>query len=144
MSAPLTTRNVEVKTATVEIKTLTVSGKQVTLAVFRQLIDEPAYTDTYIWRGIPWGTVNYCPGDKHCQTAGWWASSDVRYAHRYHIVWQKGNELRRSAFPDYLPYSSRPSDMSQEDWKNLNSLCTMRHAQRLLEIKALPQLFIAV
>lgn len=79
----LTTHEASVKTASVEIKALTVSGKQVTLAVFRQLKNEQLI-DTYTGKlvGTPWGTVNYFFGD--CRD------------NHLHIVWQKGDELRRS------------------------------------------------
>jgi hypothetical protein len=40
---PLTPQTAQITTASVEIKTLTVSGKQVTMAVFRQLYQEPLY-----------------------------------------------------------------------------------------------------
>lgn len=82
----LTVHNAEVSTAAVEIKTLTISGKQVTLAVFRQLQEEPliASADGNL-NGVPWGTVNYHP-DK---------CGDDRRRH-LHVVWQLGDELRRS------------------------------------------------
>jgi len=81
----LTAHNATVTTATVEIKTLTVSGRQVTLAVFRQLIEEPILDRlTAEIIGNAWGSVNYHPdkcgdGPEHL-----------------HIVWQKGAELRRA------------------------------------------------
>ncbi|MGI8519132.1 MAG: hypothetical protein ACR2MC_00740 [Actinomycetota bacterium] len=79
-----------IKTATVEIKSLSISGKQVTLAVFRQLVEEPvlAYDDAQqaTVKGPIWGTVNYHP-DPSCKR-----SSD-----HVHVVWQRGDELRRSA-----------------------------------------------
>lgn len=77
-----------VKTATVEVRTLTISGKQVTLAVFRQLQNEPLldpYTGEFL--GTPWGTVNYFWG--RCQPD------------HLHVVWQKASELRRSCVHRY-------------------------------------------
>jgi len=70
----------------VEIKAMTVNGKQVTLAVFRQLYDEPLY-DSLSWKalGIPWCRVNYHPD--RC---------DRDPAVHEHVVWQKGEELRRA------------------------------------------------
>ena len=85
-----------IKTATVEIRTLTVSGKQVTLAVFRQLLEEPILDSDMVDvtpKGEPWGRVNYCPGKAHCELAGGKAHT--------HIVWQKGDELRRCAVARY-------------------------------------------
>jgi hypothetical protein len=84
MTAPLTVHNAQVTTATVQIRTLTVSGKQVTLAVFRQLIEEPLVTEDGKLAGLPWGTVNYHP-DKCAD-----------YSRHLHVVWQDGDELRRS------------------------------------------------
>lgn len=93
-----------IKTATVEVKTLTLNGKQVTLAVFRQLKESPLlrvvdersdeckFTGRHKieFNGQPWGIVNYCP-DKKCSR---------KYCHydneHLHIVWQAGNELRRT------------------------------------------------
>ena len=75
------------KTASVEVKALTLNGKQVTLSVFRQLQEEVIIDpDTALLRGVPWGKVNYFWGE---------CSPD-----HLHIVWQQGNELRRScAYP---------------------------------------------
>lgn len=52
---PMRILNAEIKTAVVEIKTLTVSSKQVTLAVFRQLMEEPLVNDDGTLNGTPWG-----------------------------------------------------------------------------------------
>jgi hypothetical protein len=84
MSPQLTVRNAQVSTATVEIKTLTVSGKQVTLAVFRQLIEAPLIAEDGSLNGDAWGTVNYHPGKCGDDAPHW------------HVVWQLGDELRRS------------------------------------------------
>lgn len=85
MTKQLTTQNATITTAAVEVKTLTISGKQVTLAVFRQLREEPLVDelDAAI-AGAPWGTVNYHP-DK-CGDA----------PEHVHVVWQKGSDLRRA------------------------------------------------
>jgi len=83
-----------VKTAVVEIKTLTISGKQVTLAVFRQLPEENLIDPkTGQLNGIAWGRVNYHP-DK---------CADDGIPHM-HVVWQKGDQLRRSYIPARRPY----------------------------------------
>lgn len=82
---PLTVHNAEITTARVEIKTLTVSGKQVTLAVFRQLRNVAILADDGVLAGEPWGTVNYHP-DKCADVAPHW-----------HVVWQHGADLLRSA-----------------------------------------------
>ncbi|WP_411097162.1 hypothetical protein [Streptomyces sp. 020-2-3H-GM] len=85
MTRQLTTQNATITTAAVEVKTLTISGKQVTLAVFRQLQEEPLIAQDGTLNGEPWGVVNYHP-DK-CSDAP---------AH-LHVVWQHDGELRRSA-----------------------------------------------
>lgn len=84
MSPPLNVQNAQVSTAKVEIKTLTISGKQVTLAVFRQLIEEQLIAENGRLKGVAWGTVNYHPDKCHDDDPHW------------HVVWQLGNELRRS------------------------------------------------
>jgi hypothetical protein len=85
MSPQLTVHNAQVSTASVQIKTLTISGKQVTLAVFRQLREEPLIAEDGTLNGTPWGTVNYHPGK--CGNA----------EPHWHVVWQRGDELLRSA-----------------------------------------------
>jgi hypothetical protein len=130
----LTVHNAQVSTATVEIRTLTIDGKQVTLAVFRQLPDEPLIAEDGTLRGVPWGRVNYHP-DKVPGTDGWGhlprpvpcTSEDSVYGEHIHVVWQKGAELRRAIVG--LPASHRPNHTTPELWAALNNL---------------PQLFIAV
>lgn len=94
MTRQLTTQNATITTAAVEVKTLTISGKQVTLAVFRQLKEEPIIAEDGTLHGEPWGVVNYHP-DK-CSAA----------AEHLHVVWQKGAELRR-AYVDGAPNYGR-------------------------------------
>lgn len=85
MTTQLTTETATITTAAIQIRTLTIGRKQVTLAVFRQLVEENLLhpLDATI-TGNPWGRVNYHPdkcgdGPEHL-----------------HIVWQKGDELRRA------------------------------------------------
>jgi hypothetical protein len=77
-------RDAQIKTMAVEIKSMTVSNRQVTLALFRQLVEEDLISYDGTLKGLPWGTVNYCP-DKRCSHERHW-----------HVVWQKGSELRRA------------------------------------------------
>jgi len=63
---------------------MTINDRQVTLAVFRQLYEQPLISDDGTLNGVPWGLVNYHP-DK---CADW-------HSH-LHVVWQKGDELRRA------------------------------------------------
>lgn len=107
----------QINTVKVEIKTLSVNGKQVTLALFRQLLNENSWTrdyklDKYVWRGIPWGTVNY-------------HNRDCTDSH-FHLVWQLGNELRTDIIDHYRNYST---DYEIQIWNM---------------VTILPQLFIAV
>lgn len=93
MPQQLTTLNATITTAAVEVKTLTISGKQVTLAVFRQLREEPLIAEDGTLNGVPWGIVNYHPdkcGDDHPH---------------WHIVWQRGHNLLRSRI-DQDPYAT--------------------------------------
>lgn len=85
MTRTITAREATIKTAAVEVKALTISGRQVTLSVFRQLKQEAILDeDTADLRGVPWGIVNYFWGD--CAKA----------KEHLHVVWQKGDELRRA------------------------------------------------
>lgn len=86
----ITTREATLHTATISVKTLTLDKRQVTLSVFRQLQEEPLLLiegDSVSLAGVPWGRVNYCPGEKNCRGVT---------AHM-HVVWQSGDELRRAA-----------------------------------------------
>lgn len=95
MPPTLTAENATVTTASVTIKTLTIGGKQVTLAVFRQLIEEHIVDWEHLkFKGHGWGHVRYLVEG---------ASDTV-----IHLVWQKGTELRRcrvlSEIPLYFPH----------------------------------------
>lgn len=85
----ITAHEATVKTATVEVKSLTISGKQVTLAVFRQLQEDRLIDGvTALLHGVGWGKVNYHPDG--CKDDG----------EHLHVVWQKGDELRRASVRD--------------------------------------------
>ena len=86
----ITTQEAIIHTVGVEVKSLTINGKQVTLAVFRQLKNEPLIDDeTVQLRGVPCGIVNYF--FKPCDPD------------HLHVVWQKGSELRRACVYPALP-----------------------------------------
>lgn len=108
-----------VRTATVEVKTLTINGKQVTLAVFRQLIDaEVIDTRGMLPRvnGQTWGSVNYHP-DKCAEDS-----------EHLHVVWQQGDHLRRA----YLSLTKRTSTiLSRQD--SAQALFVLACALRVLE-----------
>lgn len=112
MTKRLTTQNATITTAAVEVKTLTISGKQVTLAVFRQLREEPLIAEDGTLNGVPWGYVNYHP-DKCGDGAHW------------HIVWQRGSELLRSRV-DYKAYSGK-------FWSETGDRFVSAHVREVLE-----------
>jgi hypothetical protein len=104
MSATVLVRDATLKTLAVSVQTLRLGPKQVTLAVFRQLLQEEVIDDDGLFRGLVWGTVNYHPDG--CASGP---------AH-LHVVWQKGDELRRA----YVERPERPrggygSDAA-DDW----------------------------
>lgn len=138
----LEVQQAQVSTATVEIKTLTVSGKQVTLAVFRQLQEEPLLDMKGLFRGNPWGRVNYHPPD--C------TGKSTQFSTHIHGVWQKGEELRRATVQSaWLEASNalkfyRSKGLSREDELGARDLLEARFHERWQELHALPQLFIAV
>lgn len=82
MPRALTAHNAVIKTASVSIRTLTIEGRQVTLAVFRQLIEEDIFDpDARILRGVGWGHVRYLIEEPPEEAIN--------------LVWQRGDELRR-------------------------------------------------
>ena len=75
-------QDIKIQTATVAIQAMVIGPKQMTLAIFRQLIEEAIIDENLTLRGVPWGHVRYLLPEP--------MTDDVR-----HIVWQKGGELRR-------------------------------------------------
>ncbi|WP_329521202.1 hypothetical protein [Spirillospora sp. NBC_01491] len=104
MTAPLTVHNAEIKTAAVEIRMLTISGKQVTLAVFRQLREEPLIAEDGTLNGVPWGVVNYHPNKCADQSE------------HLHVVWQSGIDLRRSTVNPCTRSAPIPMSKVTEQW----------------------------
>jgi hypothetical protein len=97
----LQVRNAQITTAAVQVQSLTISNRQVTLAVFRQLLNEDLLdADTGAMLGTPWGRVNYYFGD--CKEGS-----------HLHVVWQKGDELRRACVGRIRPYDDR----EEERWR---------------------------
>jgi hypothetical protein len=82
MARILTAENAQMHTAAVTIRTLTIEKRQVTLSVFRQLIEEDIFDwNTLALRGVGWGHVRHAI-DEPPDTA-------------INLVWQRGTELRR-------------------------------------------------
>jgi hypothetical protein len=93
MTRVINIRDARVRTMAVGIKAMSISDKQVTLAVFRQLFEENLIADDGHLNGLPWGIINYCPS-KDCSPQDF-GYHDGKAGH-HHIVWQKGDELRRA------------------------------------------------
>ena len=88
MGTRIAANEATIKTASVEVRALTISGRQVTLSMFRQLQEEQVVDEeTLTLKGPVWGKVNYFWGDN----ANFSESSLP-----LHVVWQKGDELRRA------------------------------------------------
>jgi len=89
MGTRIAAHEATIKTASVEIRALTVSGRQVTLSVFRQLQEEQVVDqESLTLKGPVWGKVNY-----------FWGDDARRTDDPLHVVWQKGDELRRALIP---------------------------------------------
>lgn len=142
MTHALTVQNAEIKTAAVEIRTLTVSGKQVTLAVFRQLLEADIvdFRVSHELRGEPWGRVNYHADkmlirQKDC--LGYWLPDRLvncaQGPNHLHVVWQLGSELRRALVRH-----------PKESWKDVSEERRAVDRAAWESLQALPHLFIAV
>jgi hypothetical protein len=75
-----------IHTATISVKVIRIDKKQVTLATFRQLDEESIFLADGTLRGVPWGRVSYT-------WQGCGKDTD------FHVVWQDGDRLKRSAVP---------------------------------------------
>lgn len=75
-----------IHTASIDVAIMRLNKKQVTLSVFRQLDEESIFLSDGSLRGTPWGRVNYTWKDNKPGTA-------------FHVVWQDGEYLKRSAVP---------------------------------------------
>lgn len=92
--ARIKTHEATVKLAAVYVKALMIEKHQVTLAVFRQLRNQDLVDpDSAALAGVPWGTVNYHPSTWGCPAED----------NHLHVVWQLGDELRRSMVPRHWP-----------------------------------------
>jgi hypothetical protein len=78
-----------IQTAAVEVKTMTIGKRQMTLSLFRQVRDEDLIDlTTGELDGTPWGVIDYhWPG----------CVGPISSADHFHVLWQKGKELRRCA-----------------------------------------------
>jgi hypothetical protein len=128
MSKVVQVNDISVNTIQVSIKALTVNNKQMTISVFKQLIEYDIIDDAGGLDGIPWGFV--------------------RYADQSWLVWQKDKELKKCAYRDIGRYV-------MEDIKDLNTshlekdrklAVELRDKLRVTrsELQNIEQLFIAV
>ncbi|MFJ6293230.1 hypothetical protein ACIQJX_07700 [Streptomyces griseoviridis] len=125
MTKQLTTQNATITTAAVEVKTLTISGKQVTLAVFRQLREEPLLDADGNLAGVPWGVVNYHP-DKCANSV----------SEHWHVVWQRGSELLRARVERAAPFDPRGED--EDGYPRITAAAFVSpNADRLLSVYVL-------
>jgi len=86
MSKPITIASAQISTPTITVRQVMVDGKSMTQKTFRQIQAESIIdTSEYIIKGIPWGWVDYF----------WTDNKDKKEEGVKHILWQKGNELRR-------------------------------------------------
>ena len=119
----LDTHQATVQTATVEVKTLTIGRRQVTLSVFRQLIDTPPLIDVLEgeFNGPPWGRVHYFPPP----------CNDLADTGHLHVVWQFGGELRRACvdqFDRYLAWERNLLEGEEDLCRALDQACFLYFA----------------
>jgi hypothetical protein len=110
MTRVINIHDAKVKTMSVGIKAMTINDRQVTLAVFRQLMNIDLISDDGTLNGIPWGIINYHP-DKCAEGS----------PPHFHVVWQEGEELRRATVgdpPRFDYYRSAAAD----DYVSLNKI----------------------
>jgi hypothetical protein len=102
MSQPTVTR----EAASVEVRLLRVGTRQMNLSLYRQLIAEPVIDpETLEFRGLVWGWVNHHKGAE-CDSP----SASLKDRH-LHLIWQKGDELRRyTLYRKPLPVGGHPRE----------------------------------
>ncbi|MVM42183.1 hypothetical protein GO730_38370 [Spirosoma sp. HMF3257] len=83
---------VSIQPSTVQLKVVTVNNRSMTYALFKQLAEEDFFDESFAITGILWGRVNY-----------FWGNHKDATDTTLHVLWQKGNELRRSIL--YKPKS---------------------------------------
>lgn len=112
----ITTSDVAIKQVEVSIKVLKIGNKQVTQAVFKQLLEEPLiHPDTGELQGNAWGRVNYHVG---CEQEN----------EHLHVVWQKGDELRRAKV-----YKNVHSDLDRKLLREMDAFVKAFIIARILE-----------
>ena len=132
---PITIKQAQIETVSISARVIRIGKRQMTQAVFRQLELEQLY-DSSIEKvkGVVWGRVNYFwDGCSHGYRGHEYSSLGDRV--HLHILWQKGEELRRDCVP------------KPDTWVGNTEEDRVLHIQHVEFYKALlvaPQLFIAV
>ena len=122
----LSTEQVSINTMQVEIKSMMVGKKQLTLSLMRQIIEEPLIDEELLqFRGVAWGHVNYFWGDDKHKT----------FPNHMNIVWQKGNELRRSIVRMELQHEQCMVDRSERELRDVLKQIEYYHSYNGFEEK---------
>lgn len=156
-----TTDNATVSVVQVSLKAIVIGKKQMTLSVFRQLQNEAVWDDVLLRsKGVVWGLVNYfwgscgCPDYLRVDGKSLLRLNPSNFGGCYHIVWQKGAELRRSCLIAALGeaqsgYHLKTAVNSERYTEHLSADTSSKDARAWLkfyrsEIAVAEQLFIAV
>jgi len=95
-NAAVNVTDASVKTTTITADHLVINNRYMTMAMFKQISYEQILDlENIKLNGTPWGYVNYFwPDIKH--------HSDYESSDCLHVLWQKGNELRRALIPESI------------------------------------------
>jgi hypothetical protein len=117
-------KDAKLSTATIEVRHLVVSDRKMTLSVFRQIPHEILINfEKGVLVGDVWGHVNY-----------WWGSTERETSESLHIVWQKGEELRRFVFDPDPRHCCREGFLCLRDMKyNVKRIKNAKWAKSSLE-----------
>jgi hypothetical protein len=121
----LTVQNASVTTVAIEVKAFMIGARQVTQGIFKQLIEEPLIAEDGALNGVPWGHVTWHPD--RC---------DYHSNRHWHIVWQRGEELRRAWEFEEFTLEETPHGVRR------NARHASARAALLRLVADLPQLFI--
>lgn len=95
MTKVITIKEANISTLSVELKAIHINSKQMMLSVFRQIPEEKLFRNDFKLMGAPWGWVNY-----------FWDKAPQVPDNMIHIVWQKGDELRRHRLFNFIENTS--------------------------------------
>lgn len=95
-NAAVNVNEASVKTTSITADHLVINNRYMTMAMFKQIPYERILDlENIKLNGTPWGYVNYFWADikRH---------SDYKSSKCLHVLWQKGNELRRALIPEEI------------------------------------------